>query len=107
MNVDLGLLGKLTRLVIFLLFVAGLLCVAVWYLPLVHQNERMRREILQRDEQIHKLEEGNRQFKASIDALSYDPKAVERVARERLGYAKAGETVIHFEEPATNRSALR
>ena len=48
MNVDLGLLGKLTRLVIFLLFVAGLLCVAVWYLPLVHQNERMRREILQR-----------------------------------------------------------
>ena len=107
MNVDLGLLGKLTRLVIFLLFVAGLLGVAVWYLPLVHQNERMRRELLQRDEQIHKLEEGNRQFKASIDALSYDPKAVERVARERLGYAKAGETVIHFEEPATNRSALR
>ena len=107
MNVDLGMLGKLTRLVIFLLFVAGLLGVAVWYLPLVHQNERMRREILQRDEQIRKLEEGNRQLKASIDALSYDPKAVERVARERLGYAKAGETVIHFEEPATNRSALR
>jgi cell division protein FtsB len=34
--------------------------------------------------------------------LHYDPKAVERLARERLGYAKAGETVIRFEEATTN-----
>jgi cell division protein FtsB len=34
-----------------------------------------------------------------MDALKYDPKAVERLARERLGYAKPGETMIHFDEP--------
>jgi cell division protein FtsB len=27
-----------------------------------------------------------------------DPKAVERLAREKLGFAKAGETVIRFED---------
>ena len=97
MNVDLGILGKLTRVVVFLLCVAGLLGVALWYLPLIQQNERMRKVVLQLDGQIGKVEENNRQLKASIDALRYDPKAVERLARERLGYAKPGETIIRFE----------
>jgi cell division protein FtsB len=102
MNVDLGIWGKLTRVVIFLLFVAGLLGVAVWYLPLIRHNERMRRQILNLDAQIKKQEEAAKQFRASIDSLHYDPKAVERLARERLGYAKVGETVVRFEEPQTN-----
>lgn len=99
MNVDLGIWGKLTRLVNFLFVLAGILLVAVWYLPLIKQNERMRREILRRDGQIQKETETARQLKAAIDALRTDPKAVERLARERLGYAKPGETVIRFEQP--------
>src|SRR5438552_13515760 len=102
MKVDLGIWDKLTRLVIFLLFVAGLLGLAVWYLPLIKQNERMRREILRLDAQIKKEKETAKQSKASIDALLYDPKAQERLARERLGYAKPGETVIRFEARSTN-----
>ena len=105
MNVDLGIWGKLTRVVVFLLCVAFLLAVAVWYLPLIKQNERMRRVVLQLDTQIAKAEENNRQLKTSIEALRYDPKAVERLARERLGYAKPGETMIHFDEP--NNSTRR
>ena len=41
MKVDLSIWDKLTRVVIFLLFVAGILLVAIWYLPLIKQNERM------------------------------------------------------------------
>src|SRR5215213_5154979 len=107
MNVDLGIWGKLTRVVVFLLFVAGLLGVGVWYFPLIRQNERMRRHILNLDAQIQKQDEAGKQLKASIDALHYDPKAVERLARERLGYAKVGETVVRFEEPQTNGIARR
>jgi cell division protein FtsB len=107
MNVDLSIWDKLTRVVIFLLFVAGLLVVAVWYLPLIKQNERMRKEVLRLDNRYEKEKEVNRQLRTSIDALLYDPKAVERLARERLGYAKPGETVIRFEEAATNRPAQR
>lgn len=97
MNVDLGIWGKLTRVVIFLLLVAAVLGIAVWYLPLIRQNERMRREVLRLDTQIQKEEDTSRQLKSSIDTLRNDPKAVERLARERLGYAKPGETVIRFE----------
>ncbi len=102
MKVDLGIWNKLTRVVIFLCFIAVLLLVAVWYYPLIRQNERMRKYIVGLDSQIQKQEETGKQLRTSIDALRNDPKAVERLARERLGYAKAGETVIRFEEPQTN-----
>jgi cell division protein FtsB len=107
MNVDLGIWGKLTRVVTFLLFVAVVLILAVPYLPLIKTNERYRQELLRYDEKIHKQEEVGKQLRASIDALCKDPKAIERLARERLGYAKAGETVIRFEAPATNGSPRR
>lgn len=102
MNVNLGIWDKLTRLVIFLLFVAGILGLAVWYLPLIRQNEAMRKAILHLDAQIQKEEETARQLKSSIDSLHHNPKAVERLARETFGYAKPGETVIRFEPRATN-----
>src|SRR5213593_4742203 len=107
MNVDLGIWDKLTRLVIFLLFIAGLLALAVWYLPLIRQNERMRKEIIRFDGQIQKEEETAKQLRGSIEALSNDPKAVERLARQTFGYGKPGEAVIRFEEPATNQTPRR
>jgi cell division protein FtsB len=107
MNARLGIWTKLTRVVVFLCFIAVVLLVGVWYLPLIQQNERMRRHILGLDTRIQKDEETGKQFRVAIDALRLDPKAVERLARERLGYAKAGETVIRFGEPQTNNLAPR
>jgi cell division protein FtsB len=104
MKVDLSIWDKLTRVVIFLLFVAGLLLVAIWYLPLIKENENYRRRILRLDTQIQKEQETVKQLKTSIDALSHDAKAVERLARGELHYAKPGEIVIRFEEPQTNRN---
>jgi cell division protein FtsB len=102
MHVDLGIWDKLTRLVIFLLFLAGILGLAVWYLPLIKHNERMRKQILRLDTQIQKEDETAKQLWSSINALRHDPKAIERLARERWGYAKPGETVIRFEDRGTN-----
>jgi len=106
-KVDLGIWSKLTGAVIFLLLVAGLCLVIVWYLPLIRQNEHMRAEILKLDIQIQQDEETSRRLKAAIDTLHRDPKTIERLAREKLGYAKAGETIIRFEEPVTNTPTFR
>ena len=102
MKVNLGIWETLTRVVIFLLFIAGILLVAIWYLPLIETNERYRKEILRLDTQIQKEEETARQLHTSIEALRHDPKALERLVRERLGYAKTGEIVIRFEGPQSN-----
>ncbi len=107
MKVPLGIWDALTRVVIFLLFVAGILLLAVWYLPLIKQNQRMRSEILRLDSRIQDEQETGRKLRTSVDALRHDPKAIERLARERLGYAKPGEIIVRFEPPPGTNTASR
>lgn len=104
MNVEDSIWDKLTRVVIGLLLLAFLVAIGVWYLPLIRQNERIRREVMRLDAQVQQETEAKRQISAQVESLNNDPKAIERLAREKLGYAKPGETVIRF-EPATNRAA--
>jgi len=44
-----------------------------------------------------------RQLKAQTDSVQNDPRTLERLAREKLGWAKTNETVIRFERPPGNR----
>lgn len=105
MQVDLGIWSKLTQVVILLVVVAVLLLIGRTYLPLIQENERMRADILQKDEQIQKQEAISRQLHAEIEALRHDPQTVERLVREKLRYAKTNETIIHFEAGAASPAA--
>ena len=100
MKVDLWIWGKLTQAVIALLVVALLILIGMTYLPLIHQNERMRQEIDRLDGKLQKQETISRGLRADIDALRNDPATVARLAREKLGYARTDETVIRFETNA-------
>ena len=60
MNVNLGIWDKLAKLTILLLFLLGLVGVALWYLPLIKQNERMRQQLLQNEARIKVEEERHR-----------------------------------------------
>ena len=106
MNVADSIWNKLTRVVIFLLLLAVLAGIGRWYLPLIQQNERLRREIDQLEVKVQKQKETKKQLEADIDALR-NPKTVERIIRNQLFFAKPGETVIRFDEPATNSAVLR
>jgi cell division protein FtsB len=100
-NVNLGIWSVLTKVAAGLVIVALLLLIGMKFLPLLQQNERMRADIMRLQTQLQIEEAKSKQLQAQIDELRNDPNAVERLAREKLGYAKPGETVIHF-EPATN-----
>ena len=100
MNVNLGIWDKLSRVIIFLLFLAGLLGVFVWYLPLIKQNQRFRKELLALETKIQEQERFGRQLRISVDSVQNDPRTIERLAREKLGLARTNETVIRFEAPA-------
>ena len=102
-NVDLGIWKKLTRVVIFLLLIAFIMLVFAWYLPLIHNNEHMRVQIQRLNEQIQQWDDANKKLLIEVSALKNDPQAIERLVRERLGYAKTNETIIHFEDASTNR----
>ena len=62
----------------------------------------MRRRIDALDAQLEQQKAIARQLQAEFDALRNDPKTVERLAREKLGYAKPDETVIYFDPAGTN-----
>src|SRR5581483_4868533 len=102
MQVDLGIWNKLTWVVTILGLMAGVGLVVGSYLPLIDQNERMRRQIETLEGQIRIEETNASRLQASINAYLQDPRTVERLAREQLHYAKPGETVIRYMEPATN-----
>jgi len=102
MNVDLGIWGRLTRVMLVLFVFAVVLGVVAAYYPLLKQNERMRAVVYQLDMQIQREENLQRQLRSSIEAMTKDRATIERLAREKLGYAKPGETVIRFEDPAAN-----
>ncbi len=97
----------LHRVAVVLLFVAGGLGVFFWYLPLIHQNQRYRKEILELDARITEQEQVAKHLKAATDAIERDPNMLERLAREKLGYARANETVIRFEPAERLQRAAR
>jgi cell division protein FtsB len=100
-NVERDIWSELTKIVVGLIVLAVLLLIGMCYLPLIQENTRMRAQILKLDQQLETETNQLSQLQAQIDALRNDPKTVERLAREKLGYALPGETIIRF-EPATN-----
>ena len=104
MNVDLGIWSKLTKIVVGLVVVAILAFIASWYLPLIRTNERYRQHIMVLEKQLQEETAKSKELQAQMDAITHDPKTLERLTREKLGYAKPGETVIRFE---TNAPIMR
>ncbi len=80
------------------LLAASVVVVSLWYMPVIQKNEGMRQEIIALKEKIAREREVARQLGESINALQTDPEAVERQAREALGYAGPDESVVRIIE---------
>jgi cell division protein FtsB len=104
MNNGLSIWDKLTRVVIALLVAAAALGVVAWYKPVIEENQRLRQKKLDLEGQIDQQTERGRRLDVKIRALQ-DPGSIERLARERLTYARPGETIIHFDPPASSNAA--
>lgn len=76
----------------------------------VYRQKRAEYEVLQK--QIEKVQQENNRCAQQIQGLQSDQKAIEKEAREQLGYAKPGEYVYVAPAPAkpappANRSAKK
>ncbi len=98
MNAGQSIWDKLFRLVLALLVCAGLLGVFFWYKPVIEANQNMRRDKLELEKKIEKELEIAHKLDTELRAFQ-NPTTVERLARERLSYARPGESVIHFDPP--------
>ena len=94
--------NTLSRAALALLVFAALLAIALWYEPVVRENQRMREQKLALERQITQEMDTGKRLDSSLRAMQ-DPITIERLARERLSYARPGEDVIHFESPIDGR----
>ncbi len=78
----------------------GIALCLVWILEGtgVPQYWRMTQELDKTKEEIVSLEQANVALREEIHRLESDLFTLERLARERLGYVKEGETVYQFVE---------
>jgi cell division protein FtsB len=60
---------------------------------------RLRQDVEALQERNRVLAQQNESLLREINALRKDPAALERAAREELGYVKPGELVFHLETP--------
>lgn len=60
---------------------------------------RLRREVAALEARTERLRAQNAALAAEVQALGKDPRAIERAAREELGFVKPGEVVLNLEAP--------
>lgn len=103
MKPNTGYLDRLAQFLMFCLLVALVLLLAQFYVPLFKQNQRYRERNIQLEAAIQKEQARARAMEREINSLQTDPEAIERRAREQLGYGKSDEFIIRFDPPETNR----
>ena len=102
MKLQTSIWDVLTWMVAALFLLAGVVGVYFWYKPLIEKNRRYRQEILALDAKIEAEERLERKYRDQTWSLQSDPRTVERLVREKLGYARTNETVVRF-EPGNKR----
>ena len=87
------------RICLIAIFLLLMLIVWQFYKPLFVQQKELRakEEWVQQD--IQREAEKLRMLKLNQEKLQEDPRFIEKIAREDLGYAKPGETVFRFVDP--------
>lgn len=60
---------------------------------------RLKQDVRTLEDRNAKLAQDNAKLRREVEALRDDPVALERAAREELGYVKPGEVVFDVEEP--------
>lgn len=101
MKVNLGIWEALTRLIVFLLIGAAIVGALALYLPVLRKTEFWYGQKAREEANVQALLAESNRLKSEINAFD-NPRAVERFAREQLKYARTGEVILRFEEPATN-----
>lgn len=60
---------------------------------------RLKQDVRTLEDRNAKLAQDNAKLRREVEAMRDDPVALERAAREELGYVKPGEVVFDVEEP--------
>jgi len=84
------------RLLSLLIAVVVILAGIFTSLPLLRAKANQKHDLLQRQEALAAEQVRYRAINDKITAVKTDPKTVERLAREKFGLGRTGETIFKF-----------
>ncbi len=70
-------------------------------LPAYAEYQDAKREQQKLEEKLMRLDYQYQEIQEDIYALKNNPRAIERVAREKFGWCREDEKIYHFDPPAT------
>jgi len=103
MNVWMTIYRSATVIFVVMVIVA----VISLFLPKIRQNQERQRKLTILEEENRVKEDMVRQLQSQQDRFLSDSRYMERIAREELGKAKAGETIFRFSGRKTNSFRIR
>lgn len=83
------------------MLVAVLAVALAWgavFRPVLREEDELRAKKAELEARVANLEAQVRTLRENQERLQSDPRFVEKIAREDLGYAKEGETIFKFVE---------
>lgn len=84
------------RVGLILVLVLGIAIIAMNYFPQLERERKLHDRVQALESEIRSMEDRLAELKRNQLKLETDPRFIEKVAREELGYARPGETVFRF-----------
>lgn len=80
----------------------GMVFLSVYMLlPVYFENQRTQSALAQMERSLQQQNDEMRELQKAIKDLRENYRAIERVAREKLGMCREGEKIYHFDSPAS------
>lgn len=98
---------KKTTVSTYLLFFVLILVIAaaaVLLLPVYRDYQKKQQELAAVKEELNDRKEERTELSTEVTALGRSPEAVEKVAREKFGLVREGETVFRYDPPARSNA---
>ena len=96
LRLDYGWSSILIKVAYILFFLAAVAGLAYYYIPLIKKSRAFEHELEAKQLALKQEEELNTRLKREIELLKKDPEYVEKVVRDKLGYAREEETIYRF-----------
>lgn len=88
---------------LYALFVMILIAAAAMILPEYRKNQRIKAQLSELNRELDNKKAEAVKLNQEVHDLQTTPEAIEKIAREKFGLCKPGETILKYDNPTQKR----
>lgn len=91
----------------YAVFIVGIIAAAAMIWPVYRKHKKIKEYVTEVHEELRQKTAEAVELNRIVNDLDSKPDAVEKVAREKFGMAKPGETVYHFKNVNSTKNKVK